>query len=95
MFFYLLSNLTLEEISIKNPYDWMEEFENEYTQNFSNPDYMRNFLDSFVFQYIPSIQKYVFAPDSTFTAFQHLLQFSEDKDQAHKINNMLNRVVAF
>ena len=92
MFFYLLSNLTLSEISIKNPYEWMKNFKNDYTQIFSNPDYMGTFLELFLFQHIPYIRDYVLVPNSTFTAFQHLLQFSEDKNQGDRINNMLNEV---
>ena len=85
MFFYLLSNLTLNEI-LSNPVEWKNEIKKKYENRLTNDKYLSCFLDEYLFNPIFNI------PGKVFEDVQHFLRFPEHEDQGDDINKMLNDI---
>lgn len=88
MFFYLLSNLTLDEIH-KDLLSWTVNFENSSKNPNLDEIYGYAFLREHLFKYVAKIKIPDISLEGTFDSFQYLLQFPDNADQSGDINDML------
>lgn len=88
MFFYLLSNLTLDKIH-ENLSLWTINFENFSKNPNLNEIYGYALLREYLFKYIAKIRIPTISLEGTFDSWQYLLQFPDNADQGDDINDML------
>jgi hypothetical protein len=94
MFFYLLSNLTVNEIH-NDLKSWTKKFENHFKNPNINELYGYSLLRIYLFRYIAKIVIPQTSLEGTFDHWQYLLRFPDHADQGSAINDMLHIVKTY